>query len=128
MNCLDNLHKCKAECCKQFTINLPLGYRVKPGQVFMFRPDEKLINYFKWHGVKINNGVATVKIKRYKQFKNKLIVFAQCEMLDEDLKCKVYNTDKQPIVCRDIVKAVRDSNAYFTPNCVFKHEVNTKTT
>lgn len=98
MNCIDNLPKCGASCCKTlaFTLNVVLS------------KDQQ--NYYKYHGCKlIRKGRTNWQI----------IVPVRCEMLDENLMCKLHGTDKKPNACKRL-SPDNTKGLFITDGCLLK--------
>ena len=77
MNCLDNLDKCKASCCKL------LGFGI-------INPTQERIHYYETHGC---------KVVRHNRSQYEVLVPFQCPQLDDTNRCKLHGTDKKPKMC-----------------------------
>ena len=68
--------------------------------------DRMLREYFKARGIPRNG--------------DKLLVPHICPILTEDNLCKVWGTDRQPMIC----KRFRGQKGYYTPECCVFHKKN----
>jgi len=78
IDCLSNLHKCGASCCKSVT--------------FFTRGDDEMVDYWEAHGMK----VVPHPIPGHFM----VVVPITCQQLDEDtLTCKLWGKPERPEVC-----------------------------
>ena len=96
MNCIENLDKCGASCCKYFTI-----------KTHLLTNDE--IEYYKLHNC---------KVERIDRNSYLLIISAKCNALTEDNKCKLHDGAK-PFHCKRLDEKTK-GDYYITNNCVLK--------
>lgn len=120
-NCLCNLHICKAECCKQFKLKIPLTMRIFKGQTLQFEcRDEDMLLYHKLHNGFVHKNIVLYKLDNFKRKGENLIIFEICQGLTEDFKCSFHETDQQPKVCEFPNKTGTGGQVYVTPNCIFR--------
>ena len=99
MDCLGNLHKCKASCCK--TISFVLNVNLSQDQV----------KYYEYHGCVVS------KIKHGTW---RIIVPVKCKMLTYDYKCKLHGTPDKPAVCR--IGPLKTKDYVITKGCLLEDE------
>ncbi len=97
MDCLSNLGKCGAACCKQ------LSFFVGP------LTDDQ-IHYYKLHDCKV--------LRQKNRRGWKITVPVRCTALTEDLKCSLQGTPEKPQVCKDF--GDKTIKGYTIPeNCIY---------
>ena len=123
--CADNLHICKAECCKEFSIVVKNNFAVpKQGDTITFKRicTRDLAFYYHLHGAVYKHGLISVTLNDFRVEGNIIFVLNRCEALTDDLKCKYHGTDRQPKIChRPNFNERGDCNGlHVTPNCLYK--------
>lgn len=100
VDCLSNLEKCNAECCRIL--------------VFAGRNlSQDKIKYYENHGCKIEK----ISHEQYQ-----IIVPVKCQMLGDDNKCKAHDSEFKPNVCKSFKEG--NTSGYFIPKeCLLKKEV-----
>jgi len=94
MNCLPNLRKCQARCCKLL--------------VFVVENiNMKYVQYYITHGCKIAQIGKSFQI----------IVPMKCPQLDNQNKCKVHGTNEQPDLCKEFQEG-KTKGHYIPPGCL----------
>ena len=78
MNCIDNLHICKASCCRL------MGFGI-------INPTQERIHYYETHGC---------KVKRHSRLQYEVLVPMTCPQLGDDNLCKLHDTDDKPAMCK----------------------------
>lgn len=102
MNCIDNLPKCEAGCCKLVVMTIPSF----PGDV---KED-----YFKKRGI---------RVKRINRKTVKLFIPHQCAQLTPDNRCKLHGTDKKPSFCTMLNEKTANAELFhITKNCIYGEE------
>ena len=99
MNCLENLDKCKASCCRNlpFELNISIGHPLE--------------DYYRKHGVKL------IRVSRNIL---KLIIPHDCHQLTEDNRCKLHGTKDKPYHCRMLdEKTAKLDKIYLTEGCIY---------
>lgn len=125
--CQEHLKICRAECCKQFILQLPktqnMNHLVRGAHVCFFKICTRdKIKYYKLHGCKYEHGVISFDLTLFDIVGRELIVYNKCEGLTEDLQCKYHGTDKQPIICHTPNENEHEEGKDYrlTPNCKYK--------
>ena len=99
MDCLSNLDKCKASCCKSisFDLNLPMHHPLE--------------DYYCKRGLKvIRNSRTSMSV----------IVPHHCAQLDDDLKCKLHGTPQKPALCRQLNAETAKTRLFrITEGCIY---------
>lgn len=121
-NCLCNLEKCQAECCKEFRLNLTENIRVFKGMTVNWICDEKdLKYYYKLHNCEVKGNIVSLKLNNFKKEGRSLTIYETCQGLTQDFRCAFHGSDKQPIICHFPNKTgIGNGPIYLTKNCVFK--------
>jgi hypothetical protein len=96
VDCINNLDKCNADCCKYISIT----------HGFM---SEERKRYYELHNCKI------VRITREKFL---ILVPLRCTALGEDNLCTLHNENK-PAVCKQFDTG-KTNNYWIPPNCLVK--------
>ena len=120
MNCLDNLERCKASCCRGFRFH---GGEptVSDGVAIFFREpltdDEEY--YYQLHGVGTTTDAVLIPLGSLRREGDDYLVDARCEALGDDFLCKLH-PDK-PKVCSGYTEADASDGAptegcYFNPS------------
>jgi len=97
MNCIDNLRKCKASCCKYFTV-----------KVGFLTIDQ--VRYYRLHGI---------TVEKWGRQGYELIIPAECAALTKNNHCSLHNTDIKPLHCKRLNEKTK-KDYYITENCIFK--------
>lgn len=121
MNCLDNLDKCKAACCKGVTFKSPRPKRNQ--KVFMFKQDEisdDMIRYYDLHDITVTeNNELIFHAPIWKYVNGQLHVTKHCNALTDNLRCSIH--ENKPQVCKDFNKTTAYSGEFTVPpNCIFR--------
>lgn len=121
-NCLCNLHRCQAECCKLFIVGAQQGAKYEKGQIVMFQCDiPDVQEYYRLHGCGVMDNTIIVVLNNFKQIKNRLFIYGDCKYLDENLHCIHHSDGLQPQMCAFPNKEDHDlEGIYVTPNCIYK--------
>ena len=123
-NCLCHLEICKAECCKEFSLEIPRTLRVFRGMVIQeVINDINMIDYYKLHSIEFQGRVGLFRLDNFKRDGSKLILYKTCSALTKNNLCSLHGTDKQPKVCEYPNKTGTGGKVYLTPNCVYKKVV-----
>ena len=94
MNCLDNLNKCKAECCRYFVFDMK-------GQM-----TDDLKKYYNAH-------------ENVKVIGEKVYIYNKCKYLGKDNKCKVYfRPELRPKICKEGYTET-DKGVDYPKSCIF---------
>lgn len=97
--CLDNLHICKASCCKVLPFD-KLGYF-----------PEALKDYYIKHGC---------KVIRLKRDLHRILVPMRCPQLDDNNLCKLHDTAEKPHYCSLLNKdTANDECVHLTEGCIY---------
>lgn len=100
VDCLSNLDKCKASCCKLITFNV----RCFPGS--------NIEDYYLKRGLTIH---------RLDRNTITVLVPSVCNQLDENNKCKLHGTNKKPVSCCDLnEKTIKSGKYWLTEGCLLK--------
>jgi len=100
-NCIDNLHICKASCCKVIPISI---------ECLMTKA---LMEYYRCHGVEV------IRLGRNKF---KLVIPSRCIQLTEDNKCRLHDSGDKPYLCRRFGDADCLDNYTITEGCIYGKE------
>lgn len=121
-DCVPWLPICKGECCNRMFFMLEPPRRVHPGMLVQWKqPDKDMQFYNRLHGCKVEGDTVSFLLFRYVQEKGRILVYARCEALTKDNKCKLH-PDKKPLFCQQYNKeTARDGNAVLTKNCRFNY-------
>lgn len=119
-NCLCNLDKCKASCCR--TLSLPLKQlgKVRDGDkvTFGIPAQRDMIRYMKYHGARYIHGTISLVIRNPRIIGESIVFDAKCEKLGDDNLCKVHET--KPAFCRGLDHNTAKSKKYFiTEGCIY---------
>jgi len=117
--CQDYHHKCNADCCRLFVLD------DVNKSVYKFKTNNKDIQkYYRLRGARIVRDTIIINIKDYRIVKenNKLLMYRDCDWLDNDtLLCKHH--DIKPLICRELNWDTKDlKKFYLTPNCMFNEK------
>jgi len=94
LNCIDNLHKCNAQCCKQLK--------------FDFRHLTKnQIHYYETHGCKVSRMLDRSWV---------ITVPMICPQL-KDNKCSLHGTPEKPQICQDYGN--QKTGILYPENCIY---------
>lgn len=128
MNCLENLHICKASCCKIVYFRTPItdiGNNIVLNHLTL---DKR--RYYELHGIKIKrlqdrkyilNIPLQSEWKITGEGKNLLIgIPLTCKGLTKDNKCKYHNTENQPRICRILNEKTDKEKIIITNGCILK--------
>ena len=123
-NCLCNLKRCKAECCKEFRIRSNPRQRLKKGDVIKIKNnDEDFELYAALRGFTSDKEYVNVVLNDFKQVGRYVFIYAKCALLTKEDKCSAHNgMFPRPKMC-DYPNKNDDGKGrgiYLTPNCVFK--------
>ena len=119
-SCLNHLHICNAECCRQFKILINPRQHCFKGQILkLTTKDKDLILYYKLHGANVVDNIVYIQLKDFKKVGKKLIIYTDCEKL-EACKCTEHYTKNRPRFCDYPNKDGTSEDVYFTENCIFK--------
>jgi len=128
--CLSWLDVCGAECCKvlRFHKSVVRNFRSVEGtqRVFVNLCDmsEDILYYNSLHGGEVIGSTMLFddgKIERVGDF---VYVYRKCDMLTDDLLCKVHGTEDKPLICQGLSKETAKNGKYWlTPNCLFKRQL-----
>ncbi len=100
MGCVDNLHRCKAECCRFLPFDV------------MAPPKSPTEYYYKLRGI---------KIKRINKSLIRVFVPQVCGQLTDDNKCKLHGTGKKPKVCVVYGQLSKHNENHEIPDtCIYK--------
>ena len=131
MNCLDNLEKCKASCCKQVLFNVP-GNQCENLIVISTMTDDKK-HYYNLHGLIVNrlrNRLWEINIPTH-IFENAVMVTISetmgllkvptiCKALTIENKCSFHGTDKKPSICKALNEETANSEKIMvTDGCIY---------
>lgn len=99
-DCLSNLDKCKASCCKVLAFTLP-GYLGRD-----------LIDYYIKHGC---------NVKKISRDLTRILVPIVCPQLDPKTNlCKLHNTPDKPRLCvMQDAETMRSGRFYCTEGCIY---------
>lgn len=122
-NCLDHLHICNAECCKQFRLIVnPRNTYAKGSSIYFATTDEDYLLYLKLHGQKVSKKGAIIKLDNFHKLGKYLTIYAECGLLDGN-KCKEHFTKNRPKICEfPNASCSKHKDIYITKNCIFKEE------
>lgn len=129
-NCDDCMqwHKhCNASCCRSFTLQFTRRIITYEGMLLSWKlpprsqQHQDLKWYYKLHGVKIERGnKASMILRKHEWSGSTLIVYADCENLEKDLKCSGY-PDNRPGMCEELnAETAHDGCFHLTEMCRFK--------
>ena len=93
MNCLGNLDKCNASCCRQ------LGFTI-PGL------DKEIKRYYELH-------------ENIKVIGDNVVFFTKCKMLDKNNRCKIHFRGK-PEVCKNGPSETNQEGYIITEGCLLE--------
>ncbi len=99
MECIKNLDKCKAECCKTLSFK-------------HYSLSEDLVRYYRLHGCTVDK----VEGKPYH-----ILIPMKCPQLDENDQCKIYND--RPETCKNFVEENK-KGYYIPPKCIICNNEN----
>lgn len=99
-DCLSNLDKCKASCCKVIVFEWK-GYM-----------PQTYADYYLKHGC---------KLKRVSRDSIKVIVPSVCRYLDQDTSlCTLHDTNDKPLLCRKLDHTTYKSGGFhITEGCIY---------
>lgn len=126
-NCLDWLHICGAECCKQMMFEGEGIDKIdaRPGKLLQINtpgitPDMKW--WYELHGARVEGNTVIVRAERIQKLKNKIIVHKRCNNLTEDLRCKEHASGNRPEHCKsfDEKSATKEYKHCLTDRCLYK--------
>lgn len=125
-NCLCNLDKCNAECCKLFLVKAMPHQVYRKGQILTFEcKDLDLQHYYILHGCKVGNNTVYIKLEEFKVINHMLHISLTCEYL-QDNKCIHHSDGLQPKICAfpNINNPIGDGvhKLFMTPNCIYKRD------
>lgn len=119
-SCLEWLHICKAECCKQFSLTKNNVKKERMGFSTEI-PTEDLVQYYYLHGAYIKQRRLYFPAHKYQIIKtnNNLLFIRPCNYL-KDNKCTEHKSGNRPLICKQFnendKKAIK--GAYITPRCL----------
>ena len=129
MDCLGNLNRCQAACCKVlvFFLRDPANINQHP---ILYNPSQDLLNYYKLHNCKLeridhSNWKVIVEGERqlFQMSKNlwRMLITVNCQALTQDNLCGLHGTEEKPRVCRRFDE--NHTEGYFIPDkCILKEE------
>lgn len=123
--CVNNLHKCQASCCKGFTLYVPEEQfkKLRIGASFVAKIDltKDLEWYYSLHGITVTHeGILMKKIAYEKVGDARYLFHRRCNNLTEDNLCKGHPHNK-PDACKRLTRETAEQQQYYlTSNCVFK--------
>ena len=122
MNCLQHLHICNAECCKEFRLKIPPRTTgLRQGTIIGFNienTDQEL--YYTLRGFLVTNNKVIITLKNFKKKNEYLYIYSPCKLLTSDNKCQEHNTGRRPKICDYPNKNGGTEGIYFTTNCIYK--------
>lgn len=124
MNCLDHIHYCKAECCRQFSIRFNEDIKLEKGLYTftgVFTNDFK--HYLRLHRViEEKNGVFKLYLNKFKQTPGKVMIYERCIALNKKNQCTVHALGTQPVICRtpNAKGEPLGEGCSVTENCLYK--------
>lgn len=98
MKCLENLHICKASCCKL------LGFGI-------INPTQERIHYYETHGC---------KVVRHSRLQYEVLVPMVCPQLDSTNRCKLHDSDNKPKMCQRFDEN-NTTGFLITEGCILKN-------
>jgi Fe-S-cluster containining protein len=123
VDCLANLSKCGAECCKVIPIPYPKPINLRKGTTIRRRVSDMnpdLRWYYDLHNVKVEEDMIVLKANRFIWTPTHLIIYQPCTLLDENNMCKGHSTGHKPEVCKRLDVGMDADRYYLTPNCTLK--------
>lgn len=121
-NCLCWHKFCNAECCRQFRWKVRTPQK-KGNILAMEINDLDMLRYYKLHGCEIIGNQAIVRLNKFKQDGEHIIIYKKCRALKNNL-CSFHNKKSQPKICKYPNKEKSDKKGVFlTRNCLFKSKV-----
>ena len=132
-DCVTWLPRCHAMCCRVFslTVDNPAKYQTGEAATFSFPlRDASLRWYYELHGAKVRHGTVFIYATDYEIIKNKVIIKARCDKLQDDLTCSGH-PDNKPRCCRDFTldtaeALAKNDKVYITTDCLFRHKIALK--
>ena len=123
-NCLCNLERCHAECCKLFLIKATPHQVYKKGMIIYFEcKDEDMQLYYSLHGCGVMGDTILIPLDEFKVIKNMLHISMQCKYLDDNNQCMHHADGLQPKICaypnKDTIQPGDNKKIWITPNCVY---------
>jgi len=129
--CVGWLHRCKAECCKEFRASTKTVKKLKTMYIAYgkFTTDDQ--KYFNAHGCAIigNKMLIPRCVTSYEG--TDTIFHKKCDHLLRNNTCAVHGTNKQPDVCKIFdettgeYKGTKGAKPYCTKNCLANYKVKT---
>lgn len=108
MDCLGNLHRCQAACCKVLVFFLQ-DPALANNHPILKNPTKDLLNYYRLHNCKLErlnreNWRVIVEGERqlFQMSKNlwRMLITVNCQALTVDNKCGLHGTEEKPRTCR----------------------------
>lgn len=128
-DCLEWLDVCQAECCRSINVYIKAKMTSVNAMVQLKQDiSEDMLEYYKWHKVKILGKRLMLfprkYLKKIKKSKLKYEYTCPCEMLLKNNHCSVHGTDRKPKLCRQLTaETARYMMKNLTPNCLFKYKL-----
>lgn len=139
MDCLGNLSRCKARCCKvlvywhksppEYVLREPLKHWL------LMNPTQDLIYYYQLHGVKVerkNREIYQVlfpegvkwKVEKVTETMYRIIAEMECTALTAEDLCSLHGTEEKPRLCRRFDE--NHTEGYYIPEkCVLNNSRKT---
>ena len=134
MNCLDNLDKCKANCCKTVGFNISDNPTNVTNIMNYFTMTANRKRYHELHGFKVKrrkdrswdiiipeNIFKKAIIEVDAKHGQLLRVYAQCSALNSENKCNLHGTNKKPYECSDLNQETAHKY-YLTEGCIYNEK------
>ena len=124
MNCLDNLDKCNASCCK--AVYFDTGKLTNTVVFGLLTADKKYYHQLhRFEVIRLKNRMWQLTIpddifKKAIIKDNIMEVPAECKALTSDNKCKLHNTIYKPAICKFLNEETEKSdNIKITEGCIY---------
>jgi len=125
VDCLSNLDKCGAECCKVIPIPYKKVRAIRPGTLIRFTQETMTSDakwYYELHNCTVRGSTVSLRVHKHWWSGNNLIVASRCNLLTEDNLCSGHESGEKPECCKKLDHDQDLSRYYLTPNCVLKRE------
>jgi hypothetical protein len=121
-DCLCNLDKCHAECCKEFIIKHSSRRRFVKGQLIQFMvDDEDLLKYYDFHDCNVNGNIVSIILEKFININGRLRIFKTCKYLTSEDLCSIHESNMRPKICD--YPTLKSKNTYLTKNCIYRRKI-----
>lgn len=124
MNCLSNLSRCGAYCCKSFVINsvgdVP---HLERGGYYTVKLDSMTADkraYYQLHNCVVEGETISFFLEDFKILDlKKILIEKRCMFLKDDLTCRGYPNNR-PDICKEMDENCDTSKFYIPKNCLIQ--------